>query len=109
MTEPTAVHRDEARQRYRISADGEPAGFTAYLDRGGRRVFHHTEIDDRFRGRGLSGVLLAEALADTRAQGLRIVPVCPRVAGFLEGHPEFSDVTDRPTPDVLRWVENEQS
>ncbi|GAA4840258.1 GNAT family N-acetyltransferase [Saccharopolyspora rosea] len=107
MTDPTAVHHDQARQRYRISADGEAAGFTAYLDRGDQRVFHHTEIDDRFRGRGLSGALLAEALADTRARGLRIVPVCPRVAGFLRGHPEFADVTDQPTPEVLRWLEAE--
>jgi hypothetical protein len=27
------------------------------------------------------------------------------VAGFLKKHPEFSDITDPVTPDIMRWAE----
>jgi predicted GNAT family acetyltransferase len=100
------VHRVDARHRYEIEADGERAGFTVYRDRGDRRVFYHTEIDDAFAGRGLAGRLVTEALADVRAAGLRVVPVCPYVASFLTKHPEFADLADPVTPDVLRWLES---
>jgi predicted GNAT family acetyltransferase len=45
--------------------------------------------------------LIAEALAATRADGLRIVAVCPMVAGYVKKHPEFDDIVDRPTPEIL--------
>ncbi|MFF4243203.1 GNAT family N-acetyltransferase [Streptomyces sp. NPDC001822] len=100
-----AVRRVDARHRYEIHVDGVRAGLTAYRDRDGRRVFFHTEIDDAFAGQGLASVLVREALSDVRTSGMRIVPVCPYVAKFLEKHGEFADITDPVTPEVLRWLE----
>ncbi|MEO3751910.1 GNAT family N-acetyltransferase [Streptomyces sp. B6B3] len=111
MTQPNQpdaapiVERNAARHRYEILLDGTTAGFAAYRDRDGQRVFHHTEIDDAFAGRGLASRLVHEALSDTRTAGRRIVPVCPFVAKYLTKHGEFSDSTDLPTPDILRWLE----
>ncbi|MEV0185630.1 GNAT family N-acetyltransferase [Streptomyces sp. NPDC050625] len=105
-TAPT-VERVHARHRYEIKVDGERAGFTAYRDRGEQRVFFHTEIDDAHAGQGLAGQLVQQALADVRALGKRIVPVCPYVAKFLLKHEEFADITDPVTPDVLKWLEAE--
>ena len=65
-------------------------------------MFYHTEVDEAFGGRGLATVLIAEALARTRADGLRIVPVCPTVAAYVKKHPEFSDVVDRPTREIMQ-------
>jgi predicted GNAT family acetyltransferase len=89
---PTEVTEEAA--RFSISVDGKKAGFTEYVDRGNQRVFPHTEIDDAFGGRGLATILVGEALEATRAAGLRIVPECSMVAGYIEKHPEFNDVTD---------------
>ncbi|MFQ6147814.1 GNAT family N-acetyltransferase [Streptomyces seoulensis] len=102
-TEPTVERRDD-RHRYEILVDGERAGLTAYRDRGEQRVFHHTEVDDAYAGRGLAGRLVGEALADVRAQGKRIVPVCSYVAKYLTEHDEFADITDPVTPEVLGWL-----
>ncbi|MEU7646526.1 GNAT family N-acetyltransferase [Streptomyces huasconensis] len=104
-----AVRRVDARHRYEILVGGTSAGFTAYRDRGDRRVFHHTEIGDDFAGQGLASVLVREALSDVRASGKRIVPVCPYVAKFLTKHAEFDDITDPVTPEVLTWLEGELS
>lgn len=86
---------------FAIGVEGKPVGLEAFADRDGQRVFYHTEIDEAFGGRGLGTVLIAEALAMTRGEGLRIVAVCPMVAGFLKKHPEFDDVVDIATPQIL--------
>lgn len=108
MSEPsttTVVERVDAHHRYDILVDGQRAGLTAYRDLGAQRVFFHTEIDEAFAGQGLGAELVQQALADVRASGMRIVPVCPYVAKFLKRHDEFADVTDPVTPDILRWLE----
>ncbi|MFE0700541.1 GNAT family N-acetyltransferase [Streptomyces sp. NPDC058872] len=101
------VRRVDARHRYEILVDDQRAGLTAYRDRDDRRVFFHTEIDDAHAGRGLAAVLVAQALADVRASGMRIVPVCPYVAKFLKKHGEFADITDPVTPAVLQWLDGQ--
>ncbi|WP_017975375.1 GNAT family N-acetyltransferase [Actinopolyspora halophila] len=99
-----AVTRSTDRDRYEITVDGREAGHVSYLDRAGQRVFHHTEIDEEFGGRGLGSSLIGHALADTGAAGFRIVPVCPFVARYLERHHDFDDLVDQVTPDVMAAV-----
>ena len=101
------VERSDAKNRYEILVDGTRAGLTAYRDRGDQRVFYHTEVDDAFAGQGRASRLVRQALADVRASGKRIVPVCPYVAKFLQKHQEFADITDPVTPDVLHWLDTE--
>lgn len=91
MAEPTITH---ANRRYEISIDGVRVGLAAYVDNGERRVFHHTEIDPEFGGRGLGTTLIAAALADTRAAGKRIVPTCSFVAAYAAKHAEYRELVD---------------
>ena len=98
------VARSGDRDRYGLTVDGQQAGFTEYIDRGGQRIFYHTEIGADFGGRGLGSALIGRALADTRAADLRVVPVCPFVKKYLESHHEVDDVVDAVTPDALAAV-----
>ena len=101
---PTEVTAEA--DRFTISVDGTVAGFTEFIDRttdsGKQRIFPHTEIDEAFGGRGLATILVGEALDATRAAGLRIVPVCSMVAGYIDKHPEFEELVDPITTDVKR-------
>lgn len=92
------AHEDEA-GRFAIYVDDALAGFADYrpTPRGEGRAFVHTEIDPAFGGRGLAGTLVAQALASTRAEGLRIVPYCPFVAAWLKKHPEYDEIVDWPS------------
>jgi uncharacterized protein len=90
---------------YTIAVDGQTVGLAAVADRGDQRVFYHTEVDDQFEGRGLATILVAEALEATRADGRRVVAVCPMVAAFIKKHPEFSAITDPVTPEILQWTQ----
>ena len=98
------VHVAKRDGDFAISVDGKQVGLTAYVDRDGQRVFPHTEVDEAYGGRGLATIVISEALAATRAEGLRIVAVCPTVAAYVEKHPEFSDIVDRPTKKILDWL-----
>ena len=98
----TAVRLDG--DRFTISADGNTVGSAYFADRDGMRVFYHTEVDDEYEGRGLATILVGEAVQATRNADMRIVPVCGLVAGYVEKHPEFSDVVDAPTPEIKEWV-----
>jgi predicted GNAT family acetyltransferase len=90
--------------KYTIAVDGETVGLAAVADRGEQRVFYHTEVDERFGGRGLANILVQQALEATRADGKRVVATCPMVAAFIKKHPEFTDITDPVTPAILQWV-----
>ncbi|SDD11769.1 GNAT family N-acetyltransferase [Actinokineospora iranica] len=98
------VRRDDQAHRYEIRVDGALAGFTAYLDDADDRIFHHTEIDPAFGGRGLSGVLIGDALADVRASGMHVVAVCPLVAAYLTKHGEHQDIRRAVTSEALAEV-----
>jgi uncharacterized protein len=91
--------------KYTIAVDGQTVGLAAVADRGNQRVFYHTEVEERFGGRGLANIVVREALEATRADGQRVVAVCPMVAAFIKKHPEFGDLTDPVTPEILGWVQ----
>ena len=111
---PVSVEIDTARpiSAYTVSlADGTSVGRAEFVDSPhvrGERIFFHTEVDEKFAGRGLAGLLLREALADSIRTDVTVVPVCPLFAGHLKRHgDEF--LTDggrfrRPTPADIALV-----
>lgn len=101
---PTSVQPGDA--AFTITVDGQQVGLTAFVDHDDQRIFHHTEVDDSYEGRGLATILVGEALQATRAAGRRIVPVCALVAGYLDKHHEFDDIVDPVTEDTERLLRN---
>ncbi|MGB3409858.1 MAG: GNAT family N-acetyltransferase [Microthrixaceae bacterium] len=88
----TTVRLDEAMpiSAYTLHvADGPTVGRADFIDArdmGGERIFFHTEVDDEFAGRGLAGLLVREALADSVRKGLTIVALCPLFSGHMKKH-----------------------
>ena len=81
--------------RFEIRADGELAGFVRYHLRGSQIAFTHTETD-RFRGHGLAGQLVREALDAVRERHLTVLPYCPFVRSWIAGHPGYADLIRSP-------------
>jgi uncharacterized protein len=88
------VDRPE-KSRYELRLDGRLIGLAAYRRREGRISFTHTEVDPSCEGRGFGSRLAAAALEDARRQGLRVLPLCPFVAHYVETHPEYQDLVRR--------------
>ena len=59
-------------------------------------VVDHTFTPPEFRGRNIAASLVERLIADARAEGTRIVPVCPYVAVQFRRHPEWSDLLAAP-------------
>lgn len=88
------VRRNDAESRYEVLVDGQVAGRLTYLEMEGALVLDLTRVDPAFSGRGLASRLVEGALADARAAGRRIVPMCPYVTGWLRSHPDQADLVD---------------
>lgn len=86
------ITRNSAAARFEIRLDGEMVGLAEYFDDDGVRAFVHTEVDPAHRGKGLAGKLVGHALRETRAEELRVDPVCPHVAWFIRRHQEYRDL-----------------
>jgi predicted GNAT family acetyltransferase len=87
-----SVRNDTAGERYVATLDGDDAGFAAYRISGDVVTFTHTEVDERFEGRGVGSRLARAALDDVREQGKRVRPLCPFIARFIREHDEYADL-----------------
>ena len=55
-------------------------------------IVDHTGVPDSLRGKGLGAALASRVVADARARGFRIVPLCPFFKAQAARHPDWSDV-----------------
>lgn len=90
--EPVTVGRESADpiSAFTVNLPDAPrvgrAEFIDSADADRERIFFHTEVDEHYAGRGLAGILLREALADSIRSGHTVVPVCPLIARHLKKH-----------------------
>ena len=89
VTDNRTAHRFEAR-------DGETlAGFADYLRTSDLVAFVHTEVDPAFEGRGVGSLLARAGIESVQAEGLRVLAVCPFIAGWLARHPQYAQLEYR--------------
>ena len=81
------------RSRFEAEVDGQLAVVDYNLIEGGI-VVAHTEVPRPLEGRGIAGRMFEALLATARAEGRRVIPVCPVFALYIKRHPEAQDVLD---------------
>ena len=87
VTDNIAEHRFEVRL-------GDDVAFADYHLKPGRMVLPHTVVPPAFEGKGVASALARHAFAEARARGLKVVPTCPFMAGWVKKHPEAQDIVD---------------
>lgn len=98
MNEPLKVEirrEDQAtRGRYvaRMEGVAEEAELTFSKTSPTLVIADHTFVPDTLRGSGVGAKLAERLVADARAGGWRIIPLCPFVKAQYQRHPEWSDV-----------------
>ncbi|HEY0219780.1 MAG TPA: GNAT family N-acetyltransferase [Afipia sp.] len=85
------VLNNPTKSRYELDVDGHIAA-AYYTLKDGVITFTHTEVPKELEGRGIGSRLVKGALEQVRARGLKIVPQCPFVDGYIGKHPEFTDL-----------------
>jgi uncharacterized protein len=58
-------------------------------------IIDHTEVSDGLRGTGAGQRLALNSVEDARANGWKIMPLCPFMSAQAQRHPEWSDVIKR--------------
>lgn len=92
MTDVVTSHNPQA-SRYEAHLDGELAGFAEYQLTDALVIFTHTEVDEKFEGKGVGSALARAALDDVRAQGSRkVLPLCPFIKGWIGKHRDYVDL-----------------
>ena len=91
MAEALNVTNNEAGRRFEIELEGETA-FAEYrlVDHG--IILPHTVVPEAFEGRGVGSQLAKAALGYARDHGLKVIPTCPFMAGYIRKHPEWHDI-----------------
>jgi predicted GNAT family acetyltransferase len=77
---------------YRTTVEGHTAEMTFSRASPQLIIIEHTEVPTALRGRGIGERLVARAVADARAAGTKIFPLCPYAASQFRRHTEYQDV-----------------
>ncbi len=89
MDEIVTDNRDH--QRFELLVDGQVV-FASYRRQPGRLVITYVEAPPALRGSGAAGRLMQGLLERARAEGLKVMPLCPYARAWMQRHPEFKDV-----------------
>lgn len=94
MTNQTGTHevinnQDEHRFEIRLA---EQLAVADYRILGDVITFTHTEVPKEFEGQGIGSELVRGALDQVRELGLKVKPLCPFVAWYIEQNRQYQDL-----------------
>jgi len=92
----TAILREVAgaKGRYVLRDGGAEAELTYSILSPGRIIADHTGVPDALRGTGAGLRLVERLVADARAEGVKVVALCPFVKAQARRHPDWADVIE---------------
>jgi predicted GNAT family acetyltransferase len=82
----------ETKGRFVIRKGGDEAELTYSITTPTLIIADHTGVPDSFRGTGAGLALVQALVAAARAEGFKVVPLCPFVNAQRKKHPEWADV-----------------
>lgn len=94
MSEITIRIDDRSRKgRYIATVDGsEGEAYIAFTHREeGVISADHTISPESLKGSGAAFALVEHLVADARARGFKVIPICPYVRAQYRKHPEWAD------------------
>ena len=92
MADVEVINNTEA-HRFEVKLEGHTA-FAEYHLRPGKIVLPHTVVPPEFEGKGVASALARYAFGYARENGLKVIPTCPFMAGWVKKHPEQHDIVD---------------
>ncbi|MGZ3273459.1 MAG: GNAT family N-acetyltransferase [Caulobacteraceae bacterium] len=86
-----SVHDNRELQRFELPVNGQVV-FADYRRQPGRLVITHVEAPTNLRGAGHAGRLMQGMLDEARAEGLKVLPLCPYARAWMQRRPEYRDL-----------------
>lgn len=86
-------HHHGTSGEYRAHVEGSDAvGRLTWFEQDGVKVADHTLVPPEIGNRGVAARLVEALVADARAEGFRIHPLCSYVVAAFKRHPAWADV-----------------
>jgi predicted GNAT family acetyltransferase len=85
------VRNNEAANRFEASVAGRIAVLN-YQRTSSEVAFTHTSVPRELEGLGLGSRLVRAGLDFARSHGLKVIPLCPFVAWYIQQHQEYADL-----------------
>jgi len=86
--DPFQIRKNNDRRRFEWTINGHTA-FSEFILAGDRFFVTHTEVPRPLEGRGIGSLLIQHVLEWIEQANLRLVPLCPFTAAYLQRHPEW--------------------
>ncbi|MEM9344349.1 MAG: GNAT family N-acetyltransferase [Pseudomonadota bacterium] len=83
---------NETKGRYVIDLPEGEAELTYSILSPQTIIADHTGVPKAAEGQGVGAALVERLVTDARAEGVKIVPLCPYVNAWRRRHPEWADV-----------------
>lgn len=80
---------NEENHQYEFHIGKHVARIEYIKTKNGEIYLTHTEVPAALEGKGIGSQLTEKVLKDIERQDLRLVPLCPFVAGYIHKHPEW--------------------
>lgn len=91
MSDEIIREESDNRGRYVLTIDGAQTELTFTITSPKLRIADHTGVPDALRGTGAGLRLIQRLVADARAEGWKIIPLCPFVNAQRRKHPDWAD------------------
>lgn len=79
------------KKRFEVQIENHLA-VCAYILSKTRIIFSHTEVPKALEGLGIGAKMARAGLDYARENELRVMPLCPFIAAYMERHPEYHDL-----------------
>jgi hypothetical protein len=89
-----SVRDNPDRRRFEIDLGDGDFAFAEYTLPEGKIIFTHTEVPPSHEGQGLGTALIEASLAAARERGLKVLPICPFFAAYMQKHSEVQDLLE---------------
>jgi predicted GNAT family acetyltransferase len=89
-----AIRDNPAKHRFEADLGDGSFAIAEYKLVPGKIVFFHTEVPPVHEGQGVGSALIRSGLASARERGLKVIPICPFFASYIQNHAEEQDLLD---------------
>ena len=89
---PTEVQDNVEASRFELDCGSGQIAFAPYRREGDVLTVPYSEVPRALRGKGFGEKLILGLLAQARAEGLKVRPLCSFVDAVMRRHKEYSDL-----------------
>lgn len=93
-TQALEVRDNPERHRFEIDLGDGSFAFAEYTLPAGKIMFTHTEVPEEHEGKGIGTILIRHALDVARERGLKVIPICPFFAAYMQKNEDVQDLLD---------------